>query len=126
MNLDLELTPALLREGMVREVSRKVNALRKKAGLSIEDRIDLKMWSAEAEVKKMFEEHEEAFVIRVGKDASICGHPMWRHDERYLSEVQVELKIDLEADGYNVVYSDVYQLIREPQEVYRRLIDTAG
>jgi len=60
VTLDLELTPELLREGMVREVSRKVNSLRKQAGLSIEDRIDLKIWSADSEVKKMFEEHEGA------------------------------------------------------------------
>ncbi len=60
VDLDLELTPALLREGMAREVTRKVNALRKQAGLTIEDRIVLNVWSGEEDVQTMFEEHKDA------------------------------------------------------------------
>ena len=39
--LDLELTPALIEEGRVRELIRHVQELRKKAGLAITDRITL-------------------------------------------------------------------------------------
>ena len=39
--LDTEITDELRREGMVRELSRKVNELRKQAGLALDDRITL-------------------------------------------------------------------------------------
>ncbi len=60
VTVDFELTPELIREGMLREISRRVNGLRKEAGLTIEDRIDLKIWSESDDVKKMFEEHADA------------------------------------------------------------------
>ncbi|MFH1711662.1 MAG: isoleucine--tRNA ligase [Patescibacteria group bacterium] len=64
VELDLELTPELIREGMVRDVIRHVNQLRKDVGLTIKDRIVLKIWSPSDEVEKMFEEH--GFVIQEG------------------------------------------------------------
>lgn len=57
VDVDLTLTPELIREGMARELTRKVNGLRKEAGLSIADRIDLAVWSASDVVKTMFEEY---------------------------------------------------------------------
>lgn len=60
VTLDLELTPALIREGMVRDITRRVNQLRKEAGLTIEDRIDLKLFSVSDEVSLMFDEHKDA------------------------------------------------------------------
>ncbi len=57
VELDITLTPELIREGLAREVIRKVNQLRKDSGLTIEDRIALKIWSASDQVKAMFEEH---------------------------------------------------------------------
>jgi isoleucyl-tRNA synthetase len=59
VELDVTLTPELIREGLAREVVRKVNQLRKDSSLTIEDRIDLKIWSASEEVKIMFAEHGE-------------------------------------------------------------------
>ena len=41
VELDLTLTPELVREGTVREIIRRVNDLRKQSGLTIEDRIEL-------------------------------------------------------------------------------------
>lgn len=41
VELDLVLTPELVREGTVREIIRRVNAMRKNQGLTIEDRIEL-------------------------------------------------------------------------------------
>ncbi len=60
VELDTELTPELVREGMLRDVSRKVNQLRKDAGLTISDQIELYVYSDDEEVKKMFEEHADA------------------------------------------------------------------
>lgn len=60
VELDLTLTPELIREGMAREVTRRVNGLRKEAGLTIADRIDLRIWSESDEVRKMYDEHGEA------------------------------------------------------------------
>ncbi|MCR4311845.1 MAG: isoleucine--tRNA ligase, partial [Candidatus Uhrbacteria bacterium] len=51
VELDLTLTPELVREGMAREVIRRVNGLRKEVGLTIQDHIDLRMFSEDAEVK---------------------------------------------------------------------------
>ena len=57
--LDLELTSELLREGMAREITRRVNGLRKDAGLTIQDRITLSIHSDSAEVQTMLAEHGE-------------------------------------------------------------------
>lgn len=57
--VDLTLTPELVREGMARELTRRVNGLRKDAGLTIADRIALKIWSESPEVMKMVDEHSE-------------------------------------------------------------------
>ena len=62
VEVDLTLTPELVREGMARELTRRVNGLRKDAGLTIADRIDLKIWSDSEEVKKMLHEHKETLV----------------------------------------------------------------
>jgi len=56
VEVDLALTPELVREGMAREVTRKVNGLRKDADLTIADRIHLYIWSDSDAVKMMFEE----------------------------------------------------------------------
>ena len=57
VNLNVDLTPDLIREGMAREVTRKVNALRKEAGLTIQDRIALFVSSEHPDVALMLEEH---------------------------------------------------------------------
>ncbi|MEK7615421.1 MAG: DUF5915 domain-containing protein, partial [Patescibacteria group bacterium] len=59
--LDLTLTPELVREGTVREIIRRVNALRKNSGLTINDRVELFV-SGHAEVMKAVEEHKETLL----------------------------------------------------------------
>ena len=59
--LDLKLTPELVREGTVREIIRHINDLRKKSGLTIEDRIELYV-TGEAEVLKAVEEHRDVLL----------------------------------------------------------------
>jgi isoleucyl-tRNA synthetase len=58
--LDLELTPALRREGMMREVVRGVQAARKQADLNVDDRILLSLTTDSKELQKAINEHSEA------------------------------------------------------------------
>ncbi len=59
VELDLTMTPELVREGTVREIIRRVNGMRKDAKLTIEDRIELFVHSGEPEVMKAVEEHRD-------------------------------------------------------------------
>jgi isoleucyl-tRNA synthetase len=61
VDLDLTLTPELVREGTVREIIRRVNDLRKTSGLTIEDRIDLFVAGSE-EVLLAVQAHEPALL----------------------------------------------------------------
>ncbi len=73
--LDLKLTPELVREGTVREIIRRINAMRKNAGLTIEDRIALYV-SGDDQIQQAVEEHKDVLLhgtlavgVRVDGDA---------------------------------------------------------
>ncbi len=57
--LDLEITPKLKREGIMRELVRQVQAARKAAGLNVDDRILLSLETSDAEVKQAIKDHAE-------------------------------------------------------------------
>jgi len=57
--LDTELTPALKREGMAREVIRNVQSARKQAGLNVDDRVHLSLSTSDEELHKAITEHEK-------------------------------------------------------------------
>jgi isoleucyl-tRNA synthetase len=57
--IDEALTPELTREGLMREVVRYVQSARKKAGLNVDDRIELVLQPQNDELKKAIEEHRE-------------------------------------------------------------------
>lgn len=57
--VDFTLTPELIREGMVRDLTRHINQMRKEAGKTLQDRIELTIWSQSEEVSTMLEEHKE-------------------------------------------------------------------
>lgn len=59
VELDFELTPELKREGMARDLIRKINTLRKEAQLTVANRIKLHINSESSEIKKMLTEHSE-------------------------------------------------------------------
>jgi isoleucyl-tRNA synthetase len=54
--LDTTLTPALVREGLARDVVRRINDWRKAAGLNIDDRIVVR-YEADPELAEAIEEH---------------------------------------------------------------------
>lgn len=59
MALDLEITPELKREGLVREVIRHVQAARKEAGLNVDDRIKLRLKTNDQGLRQAIVEHSE-------------------------------------------------------------------
>lgn len=65
VKLELELTPELKREGMMREVIRFVQNTRKEAGLNVDDRITLSLSTEDEELKKAIEEHEATIKAEV-------------------------------------------------------------
>ena len=65
VELDVNLTPELVREGTVREMIRRVNAMRKEAKLTVQDRIELFVESQEPEIAKAIEEHKDELVAGV-------------------------------------------------------------
>jgi len=57
--LNLEITPELKREGLMRELVRQIQTARKAAGLNIDDRIVLSVVSGDEEVLQTLTEHAE-------------------------------------------------------------------
>ena len=57
LSLDEALTPELKREGLMREVIRHVQSARKKAGLNIDDRIELFLQTASQDLQQAIDEH---------------------------------------------------------------------
>lgn len=62
MNIDEKITPELKREGLMREVVRVVQAARKAADLSVDDRIELELAAEDKEVAAAIREHEKTIM----------------------------------------------------------------
>ncbi len=62
VELDLKITPALHREGMMREVVRNAQNARKNAGLDVDDHIRLSLSTTDEELRKAITEHREVIV----------------------------------------------------------------
>jgi len=63
--LDLELTPALRREGLMREVVRHVQGARKAAGLQVDDRIVLALTTQDTALLDAVEIHRDEIMAEV-------------------------------------------------------------
>ena len=61
VELDIELTPELKAEGIKREMVRFINALRKNAGLSINDKVEI-YFEVNDEVQKVIADYKEAIM----------------------------------------------------------------
>jgi isoleucyl-tRNA synthetase len=81
--LDLELTPALVRAGLAREVVRLVQEARKTSGFDVSDRIVL-TWQADGETAEALRENgslvaDEVLAVEV-HEATPTGSPVRDHD----------------------------------------------
>lgn len=65
VDLDTEITPELKQLGLVREVGRQVNNMRKEAGLTIEDQIVLSWESEDPDITAMFKKYGEDLAARI-------------------------------------------------------------
>jgi isoleucyl-tRNA synthetase len=82
--LDLEVTPGLKREGLMREVIRHVQNARKQAGLNVDDRIVLHLQTTDTELQKAITQHEKTIAAETLADEVRPG------DYSYATSVKVE------------------------------------
>ena len=59
IEISKQLTPELKREGLMREVIRHVQSVRKKAGLQVDDRITLQLMTHDEQLRQAIDEHAE-------------------------------------------------------------------
>ncbi len=83
LELDLAITPELHREGLMREVVRRVQNARKKAGLNVDDRIDLSL-KANGALEHAIKEHEKTILTEV------LGEKITQEEYSYSDQVKIE------------------------------------
>ena len=76
IEISKQLTPELKREGLMREVIRHVQSARKKAGLQVDDRIELNIASSDAEITQAVDVFadtikSETLAIKLGSAADM-------------------------------------------------------
>lgn len=84
--LNIELTPALRREGLMREIVRHVQSARKKAGLNVDDRIELSLATDDQETAEAIKEHQDTIKAET---LAVALHDDEK-DLAYSEEVKVE------------------------------------
>ncbi len=84
IELDLSITPALKREGMMREVIRNVQKARKDAGLNVDDRIQLSLTTDDKELSQAIKEHLETI------QTETLAVEMAKSVDKYTTDVKVE------------------------------------
>jgi isoleucyl-tRNA synthetase len=87
--LDLELTPELIRAGLVREVVRLVQEARKSSGFEVSDRISL-AWQADGELADAIREHQESLAGEVL--ATVVGEADLSSEEGTFTEEDLGLR----------------------------------
>jgi len=91
--LDLEVTPELKREGLMREVVRHVQNARKQAGLNVDDRIKLSLIANDDDLKKAIVEYEKTIA------AETLAETLTQAEYDYSADLKVEgmsLKVSLQ------------------------------
>jgi len=94
--LDLEVTPDLRREGLMREVVRHVQNARKQAGLNVDDRIDLSLITDDKDLQKAIDEYRGTIA------AETLAEVMGTKEYAYSVDLKVEgiaLKVSLQKAG---------------------------
>lgn len=85
--LDTSLTPALRQEGVLRELVRQTNALRKKEGLTIGDRVVVKLQTQSTVLLEMLQQHADAYC------SSVLATSVERVDDPQLHACTVENEV---------------------------------
>jgi len=92
--LDLELTPELKREGLMREVVRHVQSARKAAGLNVDDHISLVLKTDDSDLRVAIDEHAKTI-----QSETLADHLAKTGEKSYEITVKVEgseLQVSLE------------------------------
>lgn len=95
VELDLNITSELKSEGLMREVIRNIQNSRKKAGLNVDDRINLYLHSSNNELKEVYNK----FVQEISKEVLATNFEDSLQDLEHNFEVKIEsmdLKISLQ------------------------------
>ena len=74
VTLDLEITPELAQEGLMREVVRNVQEAHKDAGLEVDDRINLRLESADDSITTVLKNEQLTDVIMQETLANSINH----------------------------------------------------
>jgi len=86
VTVDIELTDELKREGLMREIVRHVQSARKKAGLNVDDRIELSLVTGDENTSEAIKEHQDT--IKAETLATTLHDT--QKDLKYHEEVKVE------------------------------------
>ena len=87
-------TPGLLSKGLARDITRRIQAMRKDLNLAIEATIDLEIWTANA--PEMFEQDRE-WIVSETRAAAAVFHS---DEETYPSDAET-----FEVDGTSVWFT---------------------
>ncbi|MDN5274138.1 MAG: ileS [Candidatus Saccharibacteria bacterium] len=93
LSLDLEVTPELRREGLMREVVRHVQNARKQAGLNVDDRIALSLTTDDMDLQKAINEYHDTIATET------LAETIGKQEHAYSAELKVEgalLKVSLQ------------------------------
>lgn len=90
VEIDTELSSELIAEGVCREVIRTVNAMRKKNGLTVKDRVDI-YYKAEGDIKKAIEDYKDQITKETLADS--------------LEEGESQTKKEIKVNDENIILS---------------------
>lgn len=91
--LDLEITPELKREGLMREVVRHIQNARKAAGLNVDNRIQLSLTTDDAELMQAIAEHQDTIAKETLADVVKQGNYIYEDTVKVEgAELQVSLQ----------------------------------
>jgi isoleucyl-tRNA synthetase len=95
VDLDTTMTPALKREGLMRDVIRLVQQARKAAGLEVDDRIKLSLVTEASELHEAIKEHKETIMAETLATGLVTSPETYKHEQNGIIEGQ-KLEIALE------------------------------
>jgi len=87
VKLDLKITPKLRREGLMREVVRNIQSVRKRAGLDVDDRIRLSLATRDKDLREAINEHLHTIMSE-----TLSTEVSDRMDEGFKSSAEIDKK----------------------------------